>query len=209
MSCRRSCKKKELTKANTEENVTWVPYPRPDTEGFGHGKFCYFISCSESKLPIRDFVYEEKLEPHYETRSYNEYACCNQIGIKSARKRGISYIIFYTKYQGKEAKYQDRYFITGLFPISDWRKVSNHIAYRSDNPIFLSIEDAEELELNDKTWRKWFEEALPRDRKDRLNLRWMAKFVRHGSLALQEILDHFERKKEHNRIEEYIKELSK
>jgi hypothetical protein len=65
------------------------------------------------------------------------------------------------------------------------------------------------LELNDKTWRKWFEEALPRDRKDRLNLRWMAKFVRHGSLALQEILDHFERKKEHNRIEEYIKELSK
>jgi len=208
VGCRRSCKKREVTKTDDEENATWEPYPSSDTEGLGHGKFCYFISCPDSKLPIRDFIYEEKLEPHYETRSYNEYACCNQRGIKSAYKRGISYIVFYTKYQGKEAN-QDRYFITGLFPISDWRKVSNRIAYRSNNPIFLSIQDSEELELNDKMWRKWFGKPLPRDKKDRLNLRWMAKFVTNDSLALQEILDYFEKKKEHNRIEEYVKELSK
>lgn len=208
MSCRRAFKKTRLPKTNADKNETWRSYPKPDAEGFGHGKFCYFISCPDSKLPIRDFIYERKLEPHYETKSYNEYACCNQRSIKNACKRGISYIIFYTRYRGKESKYQNRYFITGLFPISHWRRIKNRIAYHSENPIFLSIQDSEELELSEKTWRKWFKEPLPRDKKGRMNMHYMAKFVTKDSLALQEILNHFERKKEHNQIEEYVKELS-
>lgn len=180
-------------------------YPSPEEEGFGHGKFCYFISCPDSELPIRDYVYEKKLEPHYETKSYNEYASCNQSAIKNAYNRGISYIIFYTRYHGIKQNYKHRYFITGLFLISAWKNVGTRIAYRSDSPIFLSIEDS--IELNDKIWRKWFGTCLPKDYRGAHNLHFMAKFVKKGSSPLMGILNHFNKKNTRNKIDRYIREI--
>lgn len=187
-------------------DAEWIDYPSPEDSGFGNGKFCYFISCPDSELPIRDYVYQGKPEPHYETKSYNECARCNQRGIKNACNRGISYIVFYTRYRGKKASYKNRYFITGLFPISAWRRTSNRIAYRSDNPIFLSIEDS--MELDDRNWLKWFQNDFPKDLKGARNLRYMAKFVKKGSPALKDILSHFDKKASRNRIDEYVKELN-
>lgn len=203
MGCkRRSCKTKESKKT---KDTKWIDYPSADEKGFGHGKFCYFLSCPSSELPIRDYVYRQKLEPHYETKSYNECLSCNQRGIRNACNRGISYILFYTKYQGKKGGYRHNYFVTGLFPISAWRRVSDRIAYRSDNPIFLSIEDS--IELDDKLWRKWFGKDLPKDSRGNHNLRYMARFVEKNSSALEDILGRFDGKKSRNKIDDYIKEL--
>ncbi len=170
MACKRKpCKPKKLDRIeNPGKNIKWLDYPSPDENGFGYGKFCYFISCPDSKLPIRDYVYERKLEPHYEEKSYNEYAFCNQRGIRHLKKRGGSYIIFVTKYQGN-------FYITGWFPISQYKEIPNQIkhneegniiyhsriAYKSDNPIFLSIEDS--IELGDKKWKGWFGTNLPKN----------------------------------------------
>jgi len=205
MGCKpKSCEPKKL---EIGEKVNWSDYPSLGQNGFGNGKFCYFISCKFSELPIRDYVDAKKLEPRYETKSYNEYYKCNQRSIKNACRRGISYIIFYTRYRGKKEDYRNRYFITGLFPISGQRNVSNRIAYRSDNPIFLSIEDS--IELNDKVWKKWFGKDLPRDHRNAHNLHFMTKFVEKGSPALMGILSHFENKKGKNKLDDYVKELVK
>jgi len=209
MTCKRkTCQKEKLgSTSGIREDARWNQYPSPNDKGFGNGKFCYFVSCPDSKLPIRDYVYEEKLEPCYERKSYNEYRECNQRGIRNAYKRGISYFIFYTRYQGKIESHRNRYFITGLFPISAWRKVSNRIAYYSEEPVLLSVEHAKELD--DKLWNRWFGENLPKDKKGSHNLRYMAKFVEKDSLALKDILNHFEKKRNLNKIDEYVKELKK
>lgn len=203
----RSYKKKVKTKGTSPGKVTWKPYPSPEEKGFGNGKFCYFISCPKTKLPLRDYVYEKKLEPHYETRSYNECAKCNQRGIRKACYRGISYIIFYTRYQGKLENFRNKYFITGLFPISAWRRVSNRVAYRSEEPIFLSIQDSKEID--DKLWRRWFGKALPTDNRGAHSLRYMAKFVTKDSSAMKDVISHFDSKIDLNKIDEYIEELKK
>ena len=187
--------------------MEWLKYPPPNDKKFGNAKLCYFISCPSSELPIRDYKYLKKLEPHYEKKSYNEHASCNQRGIKNAYNRGISYLIFYTRYEGKEKKYKNRYFITGLFPISAWKKINERNAYLSDNPIFLSIDDS--IELNDKRWRKWFKEELPVNNRGSLNLRYMAKFINKNSLALRYILKYFRNNYHKNKINEYINEIKR
>jgi hypothetical protein len=207
MVCKcKPCKAKKSDEIeNTGKKIKLLDYPSPDEEGFGHGKFCYFISCPGSKLPIRDYVYEGKPEPHYENKSYNECASCNQKGIKNAYDRGISYVIFYTRYRGKKENYRNRYFITGLFPISAQRDVCTRKAYMSNNPIFLSIGDS--IELNDKVWQKWFKTNLPKDYRGTHNLHFMAKFVKKDSPALADILNHFKKMKNKNKIDEYINEI--
>jgi len=205
MRCKpKSCEPRKL---EIGKKVNWSDYPSLDQNGFGNGKFCYFVSCKLSELPIRDYFHTKKLEPHYETKTYNEHYKCNQRSIKNARRRGISYIIFYTRYRGKKEGYRNGYFITGLFPISAQRKVGNRIAYRSDSPIFLSVQDS--LELNDKVWKKWFGEDLPKDCRNAHNLRFVAKFVERGSPALTGILNHFHKKKVKNKLDDYVKELEK
>ena len=207
MVCKRKLRKKcRSSRARSNgKNAAWIQYPSPHKIGFGHGKFCYFISCPDSELPIRDYVCEEKPEPHYETKSYNEYRECNQRSIRNAKRRGISYIIFYTRYQGKTETYRNRYFITGLFPISASRKIGGRTAYYSTSPIFLSIEDSKELD--DKTWRKWFGTDLPTDREGSHNLHYMTKFVEKDSLALKDIIAHFTERQKRNKLDLYVKEL--
>jgi hypothetical protein len=206
------CKKKSCRSERSsiikrvEEDNEWREFPSADEDGFGHGKFCYFISCPDSELPIRDYVHKGKSEPHYETRSYNECALCNQRGIRSTYSRGISYLIFYTRYKGTKNGYRNKYFITGLFPISTQKKVKNRIAYRSENPIFLSIEDS--MRLGNELWQKWFGKVLPKDNKGSHNLRYMTKFVKKDSPALKDVLNHFDSKKSLNRIDDYTQEIN-
>lgn len=51
------------TKTSPEAGIKWLPYPKADENGFGNGKFCYFLSCPDSELPIRNCIHEKKLEP--------------------------------------------------------------------------------------------------------------------------------------------------
>lgn len=212
---------KNRTKSQNK-NPRWEKYPSPEEEGFGRGKFCYFISHPKLELPIRDFRIKD--EPHYENKSYNECVFCNQRGIRNLKDNGGSYIIFITKYQGTIAKYQDKYYITGWFPISHYKEIPNQIkrnkqgkiiyrsrmAYKSGNPIFLSVEDS--IELNGKRWRRWFGEELPS------NLRYMTKFIpkdqypygkNKNQTISEEIKSHFEKmeKEDKNMLQDYIDEL--
>ncbi|KAA0008068.1 MAG: hypothetical protein FE036_02655 [Thermoplasmata archaeon] len=226
MTCKPCKPKKSNIVEEPGKNIKWLDYPSPDENGFGYGKFCYFISCPDSKLPIRDYAREKKLEPHYEKKSYNEYAFCNQRGIRNLKNRGGSYIIFVTKYQGILAEYQDRFYITGWFPIYKWKEIDNlsrrewkrngegkviyktRIAYKSNNPIFLSIEDS--IELCDEIWKKWFGTNLPKNSSlnpPRPQLNYFTKFLEKDSIALNEIKNHFESKSNRNKINEYIREI--
>ncbi|MFX1298322.1 MAG: hypothetical protein ACFFD2_26140 [Promethearchaeota archaeon] len=209
------CKKKgtkidKVSKSPNIKNLKWSNYPEPEGKDFGHGKFCYFISCQNSELPIRDYIKEKKPEPHYENKSYNIYASCNQRGIMNAYKMGISYFIFYTRCQGKSQKFRGKYFITGLFPIAAQTSVpdSNHgtrKAFLSDNPIYLSIEDS--IKLDNKIWQKWFKESIPKDYRGAYNLHFMPKFVTRNSIALKDIMNHFNEKKTENIIDKYVNEI--
>jgi len=207
MGCEKEGCKSVTKKSSTSEiNINdWKGYPPPTEEGFGHGKFCYFISCPDSKFPIRDYSRKEKPEPNYETRTYNYRVACNQCGIKNAQKRGINYIIFYTRYRGKKKNFVDKYLITGLFKISSKKVIDDRVAYHSRNPIYLSVEDS--IELDDNIWKKWFDEPIPTNNKGSRNLRYMNKFVKKESKAMKDILDHFKNKKSKNKIHEYIREI--
>lgn len=201
------------------ENIKWLDYPSPGKKGFGNGKICYFISCPKSERPIRD-IYNEKREPHYENQSYNEYAFCNQRGIRNLKDRGGSYIIFVARYKGKLEDYKSKIYITGWFPLSKWKKIDDlppeewkyneqreaiyktRVAYKSDNPIFLSIKDS--IKLDDKKWGGWFKEGLPN------NLRYMTKFINDQNI-LCKIKNYFERMESEgkNATQKYIEEVRK
>jgi hypothetical protein len=189
------------------EKGRWKKYPAAEDKDFGHGKFVYFICCQDSRLAVRDYKRAKRIEPDYENRSYNEHAFCNQNNIRKSKKRGISYFVFITKYRGN-------YYITGWFPISYWREIQKpktksgrtifptRIAFKSDKPIFLSVEDS--IKVTNEKWNKWFGKNAPN------NLRHMAKFVEKNSEALEELKDYFQRKEKENRnkIEEYAKEIT-
>ncbi len=183
----------------------WEAYPSADEDGFGHVKMCYFISCPESELPIRDYARMGKLEPRYEEGSYNEHSSCNQSGIRNGLDRGMSFIAFYTRYEGKEEDCQGRYFITGLFPVAARREIDGRTAYRTEDPVFLSIEDG--LELNDATWQRWFDTDVPTDTRGASNLRYMAKFLEQDTLAWRDVIDHFEQRRDRNRFDDYVAEV--
>lgn len=200
-----SCNKHNTTTVirNISE-LCWEEYPSPKESGFGHGKFCYYLSSTIADLPIRK---KEKAEPHYEDMTYNVYASCNQRSIKRAKGRGISYLIFYTRYNGNLDEYRGRYFITGLFPISAKciiTELDNRFTYLSKNLIFLSIEDS--ICLNNNKWQEWFDIDIPTDKHGYYNLRWMSKFVKRSSQSLIDILNHFKKNSNKNKLSEYIKE---
>lgn len=164
---------------------------------------------------------KKKPEPHYETSSYNACAFCNQSGIRTLEKRGASYIAFVTKYQGTIAKHQGKFFITGWFPITEYKKIPEtkynrkgktiytwRIAYKSNNSIFLSIEDS--LELSDERWKRWFGANLPRNTSrhpPKPQLNYLTKFLKKDSTALNEVKAHFLQKR--NRVTEYVREIKK
>jgi hypothetical protein len=204
MSCK-PCSPK-IKNENSKITLDWKKYPDICDEGFGNAKLCYFISCSESEFPIIDYVYEQKDEPNYESKTYNYYSSCNQLGIRNAKERGINYIIFYTKYHGFKKYFENRIFITGIFPISYEKLIENRMAYKSIDPIFLSIENS--FELNDEIWKEWFDMKMPRDyRWNNTNLHYYNLFLKSNSIPLKKILKHFEKYQNQNELNSYISEI--
>ncbi len=189
------------------KNVHWKEFPQPRYE---HGKFCNFISCPDSVLPIRDYIHEEKLEPNYETSTYNVFDSCNQSAVSSLIQNQTNNIIFFTKYQGSKEEYRDKVFITGLFYISEYGIVGENketrIALRSRGQngfVVLSIDDA--LLLDQHRWQRWFNEDIPMNKYGTILPRAIKRRLTNTDTALLEILDHFSHKP--NRIEEYRQEI--
>lgn len=113
------------------------------------GKICYYISGKSVVLPIRDLLNELgggcKREPNYETETYNYYKSCNQRSLKSALNRGVSEILFVTRYNGVSKSYQNKYFITGMYKIGWTGTISGRLFVKASKMAFVSVEDAYEI----------------------------------------------------------------
>ncbi len=121
------------------------------------GKLCYQYCSEKSVLPIRDVLNDHKqhfkIEPNYETATYNWYADCNQPSVRAAVKDGLSHILFITKYTGQKGEYLGRYFIVGYYEIGWVTQVrDNSTAIRAKRICFVPIEKA--YEVTDERWQR-------------------------------------------------------
>jgi len=113
----------------------------------------YFCDNQANEYPIRDVTTRRKPEPHYEDKSFNKYASCNQRYLNKALKDGVSHIFFFTRYMGNDKKYRmyrKKYFITGFFEIDKTFLVHEpkkpiRKAVKASRLKFLKISDAKEL----------------------------------------------------------------
>jgi hypothetical protein len=119
------------------------------------GKLCYQYCSEQSVLPIRDVLNDHKkgfkVEPNYETATYNWYASCNQPSVRAAVKDSLSHILFITKYTGQMKEYVGRYFIVGYYEIGWITQVDDRTAIRAKRICFVPIEKA--YEVTDERWQ--------------------------------------------------------
>jgi hypothetical protein len=114
------------------ESVAWQDY-----RSSNKGMVVFYASDPIAELPIRE-VPEELLsdilpEPNYESGTYGFYGC-GKSGIRNAfAKSKLRYLLFVTKYEGTNADYKGRLFVTGYFRIAKTAEVKKlHIRYGSD-----------------------------------------------------------------------------
>jgi hypothetical protein len=167
------------------------------------GKLCYHYCSKQSYLPIRDVLNDHgegfKVEPNYETASYNWYASCNCPSVHAAVTDGLSHILFITKYTGTNNDYTGRYFIVGFFEVGWKTKIEGRYAVRAKRMCFVSIEHAYEV-----TPRRW-QRINKYGTTQRLeNLRWATQRV-NGDL-LNEILCHLE---DYDATDAYLREVAR
>lgn len=125
------------------DDIAWQPIQFSDTP---RGKLCYFLCSKSSHLPVRDILNEHKrgtkLEPHYETRTYNFFAASNQRHVRAAVKAGCHYIFFVTRYKGKLIGYREHYMIVGYYELDGWVATEDRWAVRAANIQFVAAPDA-------------------------------------------------------------------
>ena len=124
-------------------DVEWQPIELSDVP---QGKLCYYLCCKSSHLPLRDILSEhkrgQKLEPHYETQTYNFFSASNQRHVRAAVKAGCRYIFFVTRYKGKLIWCRDHYMIVGFYELDGWTILSERWAVRASKVKFVTAEDA-------------------------------------------------------------------
>lgn len=78
----------------------------------------YYCEPRSEEYPIRNVTKMSKLEPNYETMTFNACRSCNQPILSSALRKGVRYIIFFTKFSLKHNKNsKNDYYITGYYEI--------------------------------------------------------------------------------------------
>mgnify|MGYP001175542264 CR=1 FL=1 len=141
------------------------------------GKICYFTCGHSFDLPIRDVLNENrtgfKKEPSYETATYNFFTNCNQPSLASAVGRGVSHILFLTKYRGLKKQYVGRYFITGSFEIGWIGETLGRTFVKAEKMMFTRIEDAFEI-----TPERWTRIHPTTNRSELMNLRYCIQTVK-------------------------------
>jgi len=136
------------------DDVVWQPIqfsPVP------RGKLCYFLCGKSSHLPVRDILNEQKrgskLEPNYETQTYNLGAESNQRHVRAAVKAGCRLIFFVTRYKGKLIGYREHYMVVGYYELDGWAPVDDRWAVRASHIKFVTAEDA--FLVTPQTCREW------------------------------------------------------
>lgn len=167
------------------------------------GKLCYHYCSKHSQLPIRDVLndhqHDFKVEPNYETATYNWCARCNGPSVESAIKDGLSHILFITKYTGLNKNYIGHYFIVGYYEIGWVTTVDGRCAIRARKMCFVPIEHA--YNVGPGEWRR----INKAGKTDVLaNLRYATQRI-SGAL-FDEILQHLDN---HEVNEDYCREVER
>ena len=164
-------------------SANWIPY-RPRVRV---GKLCYHYCSSHSRLPVRDVLNSHrhgyKVEPNYETATYNWCARCNQPSVAAAVKDGLSHLLFITRYTGANAQYRGRAVIVGYYEIGEVTAGAQRTAVRARKMCFVGVENACPYPVG--------------------NLRWATQRITGD--RLEEILAHLNA---HDATEEYLREVS-
>lgn len=192
-----TCKPRKTV--NPDERKGWAPY-RPQKEV---GKLCFYYCTMRSELPIRDLFGDHKqgskVEPNYETSTYNHCASCNGYSLRAAIKDRLSHILFTTKYTGQKARYHGSYYIIGYYEIGWTNRVKGRISILAKKMCFVPIENA--YKITAKRWQR----INRRGKTTSLtNLRHATQRI-SGSL-LKEIISHLDCK---DATEEYRYEITR
>ena len=166
------------------------------------GKLCYHYCSKQSHLPIRDILNDHKqgfkLEPNYETSTYNWCKSCNQSSVHAAVQDGLSHILFVTRYTGNKSDYVGHYFIVGYYEIGWTTKLEGRTAIRAKQMCFVPIEDAYEI-----TDERWLRININGKSQHLSNLRCATQRISDN--LLDEILRHLDK---HNVIDDYLMEVA-
>lgn len=167
------------------------------------GKLCYHYCSKQSHLPIRDVLNDHgqgfKVEPNYETATYNWYARCNCPSVLAAMKAGLSHILFITKYTGCNSHYAGRYFIVGYYEIGWVTKVAGRHAIRAREMCFVPTEHA--YEVTPERWRRINKYGTTQCLK---NLRYATQRIDDN--LLDEILQHLDN---HDATDDYLRQVAR
>jgi len=172
----------------------WTPFPASDV-----GKLVYFLCTESSVLPIRDVLNDQdqglKLEPNYETATYNFCRFCNQPSVVAAIRHGYRYLLFVTRYTGLDPRFWGQYHVVGYYDLEGWVELGTRKAVKAKRMKFVRIEDA--FHVAPEICRKW--------RTTYGNLRWLTQVLRAENL--EEVLGHLQRAPD--ATGEYISEVKK
>jgi hypothetical protein len=164
-------------------SANWIPY-RPTIRA---GKLCYHYCSRHSHLPVRDVLNSHKhgfkVEPNYETATYNWCARCNQPSVAAAVKDGLSHILFITRYTGANAQYRGQAVIVGYYEIGEVAVGVQQTAVRTQKMCFVGVEHGCPYPVG--------------------NLRWATQRITGD--RLEEILTHLNA---HDAAEDYLREVS-
>jgi len=167
------------------------------------GKLCYHYCSKHSSLPIRDILNGHgqgcKVEPNYETATYNWCAKCNGRSVQAAVKDGLSHILFITRYTGQDNAYFGRYFVVGYYEIGWVTKVGDRYAIRAQKMSFVPIEYAYEI-----TSTRWQRINLNGNTETLQNLRHATQRIK-GDL-LHEILHYLDK---YEATKDYLHEVAR
>jgi len=128
-----------------KDEISWDDYSREEHTGFLDVYFCDPRSKNYPVRDVRDVKGRNKLEPHYEDKTFNCYASCNQPLLRGGIKRKISYVFFFTKYTGLIKNFKDQYFITGFYKIGKTTQINDkkpRYAIKASKAKFVSIQEA-------------------------------------------------------------------
>ncbi len=150
------------------ENAAWQDYRASNT-----GMVVFYSSDPVSEVPIReipeDIPSDVLPEPNYETGTYGFFGCTKSKVRNSFVKSKIRYLLFMTKYEGTNADFKGKYFLTGYYRIVKTADLKRqHIRYLSDYSCldedvchslkaeeirFVRVEDA--FEITEKVVKQW------------------------------------------------------
>lgn len=170
------------------------------------GRLCFHY-CIEgrSALPVRNVDKEDITEPNYETATYNYYRECYQKKLRCDVRKGISHLLFFTRYLGTNHQYYCCHFIVGYYEIGWTTEINGGIAIKAKKLCFVSIDNA--YKITDEWWQR-FKPDDPTPLSCRPTV--ITQRVNHKRIygnPFDEIVQHFD--KQHNRVDDYRFEVDK